>query len=635
MKRNKALWISLAAGMLVAGTATAQEETALTLDQVVITATKFDKKSSETGKVVRVITREELERFRGRNLAEILNDQAGMVINNAYGAPGSNLSYHLRGAAPRYTTIQLDGIPVADPSGITTFFDLNSLSPDQIERIEILRGANSTLHGSGAVAGVINIITKKGGTKPISVNGLLSAGSYGTYRGNANLSGTLQEGLFDYNVGYTYLDAEGFSSAMKDPAADPSGEAFDKDGFHRHSLNVNLAVRPVTNLSIKPYVRYSGSEYGYDGGAFTDGPGLGENRFLQTGLGMVRYLDDRGQWVGSYAYSGFKREVDDDPGTGTALSFFDGGHHHAETYLNYRISSLFHFIAGADFNALESNATTPYGEISADSSHMNYGSFFGSVFLSTDWGFNLEVGGRFNRHSIYGSNGTYTFNPSYLISPKQKVFANMASAFRVPVLDELYASYGNPKLEPELSRSYEAGYEGLFAGDKVKAALTVFRRDIKDVITFGPEFRYINFDRQQDYGLEAEVEVLAGAMNLNAFYAFTDGELTTADTSYNNLYKRPRHSAGIRLGYQAGPDWYFSLNSRYMGERTDLVFTPAGNQEKTLDAFILFDLYAQYQLSRQVRFFADLKNLTDADYVESTGYTTRGFNFNAGLSLSF
>src|SRR5690606_24616222 len=111
---------------------------------------------------------------------------------------------------------------------------------------------------------------------------------------------------------------------------------------------------------------------------------------------------------------------------------------------------------------------------STDSSHMNYGSFFGSVFLRTDWGFNLEVGGRFNRHSIYGSNGTYTFNPSYLISPKQKVFANMASAFRVPVLDELYASYGNPKLEPELSRSYEAGYEGLFAGDKVKAALTVF-----------------------------------------------------------------------------------------------------------------------------------------------------------------
>src|SRR3546814_9944326 len=108
-----------------------------------------------------------------------------MVINNNYGPQGSNLFYYLRGAAPKYTTIQIDGIPVADPSGITTFFDLNNLSLDQIERIEILRGAASTLHGSGAVAGVFNIITRTGGSKALAVDGVLSAGSYGTYRGNA------------------------------------------------------------------------------------------------------------------------------------------------------------------------------------------------------------------------------------------------------------------------------------------------------------------------------------------------------------------------------------------------------------------------------------------------------------------
>lgn len=617
--------------MLVAGTAAAQEK-ALTLDQVVITATKFDKKSSETGKVVRVITREDLDKLRGRNLAEILNDQAGIVINNVYGPQGSNMSYHLRGAAPKYTTIQIDGIPVADPSGITTFFDLNSLSPDQIERIEILRGANSTLHGSGAVAGVINIITKKGGNKPVSVNGLLSGGSYDTYRGNANLSGTLSGGLFDYNVGYTYLDSKGFSSA-KPQTGDTV--VFDKDGFEQHAVNLNFAIRPAAQLSIKPFLRYSKNEYDYDARAFTDGPNIGENRFLQTGLGLVKYLGDRGQWVASYSYANFDRRTDDAPGTGTALSYFDGVQHNAETYVNYRLSSSFHFIAGADFNELHSDAITPYGKISADSANMNYGSLFGSVFFSSPSGFNVEAGGRFNHHSLYGSNGTYTLNPSYLIASRHKVFVNLASAFRVPVLDELYASYGNPHLEPELSQSYEAGYEGVFAGEQLKVALTAFKRDVEDVITFGPDFRYINFDKQNDYGLEAEAEAVLGDLNLKAFYAFTDGELTTADTTYSNLYKRPRHSAGLRLGYQVRPDLYLSLNSRYMGERTDLVFTSGANEDKTLDPFVLLDFYAQYQFNKHFRLFADLKNITDADYVESTGYHTRGMNFTAGLSVSF
>src|SRR3546814_12073596 len=111
--------------MLVAGTAVEQEKP-LTLDQVVITATKFNKKSSETGKVVRVIGREELERSAGRSLSELLNDQAGMVINNNYGPQGRNLFYYLRVAAAKYTTIQIDGIPVAVHQGITTFLDFNN-----------------------------------------------------------------------------------------------------------------------------------------------------------------------------------------------------------------------------------------------------------------------------------------------------------------------------------------------------------------------------------------------------------------------------------------------------------------------------------------------------------------------------
>lgn len=621
-------------GIFLAGGAAAQE-TELTLDQVVVTATKFDKKSSETGKVVRVIDSEELEKYQGRSLVDLLNDQAGMVINNTYGPMGSNISYYMRGAASKYTSVQIDGIPVADPSAFTTFFDLNTLSLDQVERVEILRGASSTLHGSGAVAGVINIITKKGGSKAISLDGVLSGGSYDTYRGNANLSGNLAGDVFDYNIGYSYLDSKGFSSAAPVDTGGEDSVVFDKDGFKQQALNANFSIRPVENLTIKPFLRYSGIEYGYDGGAFTDAPNAGDNRMLQTGLGIVKYMPGRGQWVVSYALADFNRKLNEQSGADMVASDFDGVHHNAETYFNYRLSEKFQFIAGADFNALQTDAVTPFGGLSSDSAKMNYGSLFGSVFFSDASGFNLEIGGRFNHHSLYGNNATYTFNPSFLLNEHHKVFANIASAFRVPALDELYASYGSTSLEPERSQSYELGYEGVFAGKRLKLAVTGFVRDIKDVITFGPEFRYINFDRQKDHGLEAEAKaILTENLELTAFYAFADGELTQSDTTYNNLYKRPRHSAGLRLGYQLSPEFYIAVNSRYMGERTDLVFTPAAT-DKELESFILLDLYAQYRFGEHFKLFADLKNLTDAGYIESTGYNTRGFNFNAGLSFSF
>src|SRR3546814_13679139 len=95
---------------------------------------------------------------------------------------------------------------------------------------------------------------------------------------------------------------------------------------------------------------------------------------------------------------------------------------------------------------------------------MNYGSVYGSLFYSNASGINVEAGGRFNHHSLYGNNATYAVNPSFLINERHKVFVNVASAFRVPVLDELYASYGNPNLNPERSQSFKAGFEGLERG---------------------------------------------------------------------------------------------------------------------------------------------------------------------------
>jgi vitamin B12 transporter len=165
--------IFIAAAVIFSNQLQAQDRsdtTAKTLNEVIITATKFPVKQSETGKVVDVISQEQLQKSYGKSLGEILNQQPGLNINGADNPPGTNQTVYLEGASAGNTLIMVDGVPLYDASGITSEFDLNNFALNNIERIEILKGAQSTLYGSDAVAGVINIITKKSGTKPIKFN---------------------------------------------------------------------------------------------------------------------------------------------------------------------------------------------------------------------------------------------------------------------------------------------------------------------------------------------------------------------------------------------------------------------------------------------------------------------------------
>ncbi|MDQ2864092.1 MAG: TonB-dependent receptor plug domain-containing protein, partial [Bacteroidota bacterium] len=237
--------IFIAAAVLISSYAHAQKDTTgKTLDEVVITATKSEVKQSQTGKVVSVIDQATLQRNIGKSLTEILNYQAGIFVNGANNALGTNQDVYLRGAGSGNTLILIDGVPVGDPSLINNSFDLNNINPNQVERIEILKGAQSTLWGSDAVAGVINIITKKGGDKKLAPNASVSYGSYNTLKASAGIGGKIDK--LSYNLNYNYIKSDGFSSAY-----DSTGSAgFDKDGFKQNSIQANIGYKVSSQFSI-------------------------------------------------------------------------------------------------------------------------------------------------------------------------------------------------------------------------------------------------------------------------------------------------------------------------------------------------------------------------------------------------
>jgi vitamin B12 transporter len=509
--------ILLLAAVITGNQMYAQTDTIKNLQDVVVTANKFPQKQIETGKVLTVITQQQLQQSAAKTIGEVLNQQVGITVSGANNTLGTNQAIYIRGANSGNTLILVDGIPMNDPSGISMEFDLNTFSINQIERIEVLKGAQSTLYGSDAVAGVINIITKKSFDKPSNVNITLSAGSYDTYWASVNISGN-DDGLLNYFIGYSKVYSRGFSSAY-----DSTGKmGFDRDGFNQDVVQGSLGFPLTTKLSARVYGKYSYHRADIDAGAFADDKDYRyQNINANTGLAL-QYVLKNATLHFNYNYNWYNRTFLDDStdiggyykyqkGDYTGLSSF------AELYSSFQICKQLELLSGIDFrrNATDQTyiAIPDYGypvtPMSSDSVKSNQYSVYASLIFKSGKGLNAELGGRWNNHSIYGNNFTYSFNPSYTINKSVKLFINISSAYRVPSLYQLFSEFGNKNLKPEQSVSYEAGIQ--YSKNNFSTRAVGFKRNTKDVIIFYTDANwnsfYKNEDKQKAYGIELEASI--------------------------------------------------------------------------------------------------------------------------------
>lgn len=633
MKKEIKVWaITLIACWLWAPTLTMAQQDSLsitTLREVVVTATRFPKNVSETGKVLTIIDEEQLSRSAGKDLSQLLNEQVGLVINGANSNPAKDKSVFLRGAAGKYTLILIDGVPVNDPSGIDGAFDLRLLSIDQVERIEILKGSQSTLYGTDAIAGVINIITKKKGEKPFTGTGALSYGSFNTFRANVGVSGST--GNLDYQVGYTRLQTDGISEA-KEPN---DGADFDQDGFDQNALQINVGIKPSEKFSVRPFLRLNDFNGGYDMGAFADDPdGFYEARTLNYGAN-AEYHFRKGSLNVMYANNKTTRSFVSMFG---GPDEYDGRFNHGEVFGNFNISDHVQVLGGLSYQHVRMMATNA----TVENPTADMTSPYVSLFVSNLNGFSVEAGGRFVNHSVYGNNFTYSINPSYLIRNRVKLFANYGTGFKVPTLTQLYGPFGaNEDLKPEESVSTEGGVQFFSLDKRLDVRATYFNRKIENVITY--TVGYINQDKLNDHGIEVETTYSFNKLTLTGFYAYVDGEVTTqtgsgSETKPNDLLRRPNHSVGLTIGYRATDKLFASVNFKTFGRRNDLFFdfNTFTNNPVVLDAYQLLDVYVEYAvLDGRLKFFGDFRNLLNQHYYEVYGYNTQQFNATVGLRAAW
>lgn len=632
-----------------------QQDTTL-LDEAVITANKYPVKTSLTGKVVTIITRAQLERSGGKDLSQILNEQAGVFIAGANSNAGKDKSLYLRGARVDHTLITIDGVPVYDPSGIGGNFDIRNLSVNNIERIEILKGSQSTLYGSDAIAGVINIITKKNAVKAIAGNVMAAYGSNETFKANAGFNG--RSGKTDYNLSYTYFTTKGIDETINKT----NNPVTDRDGLTQNSVQTGMGFRPSGKIYIQPFFRYNRSKGDLDQGAFTD---EFDYTWLQTSWQTgVRneFVLGKAKLTALYSFNSIDRVYTDDStlsrnGFDTwSQGKYKGNEHFADVYITSPLSKELKLTGGIDYRSSQSDqlysSVSFFGPFKTENKKDSLHQRQWGVYSSLDWthssGFNMEAGARVNFHSSYGSHFVFNLNPSYLINKKIKLFANFSSAYRTPSLYQLYSEYGNKKLKPESAITAETGVQYYSTDNKFTGRITFFNRNVKDIIFFyfNPvtfSSQYINQDKQKDHGFELEATYqFTKQVVLKAFYSYVTGEIHTKtgnkDTAYKNLLRRPKSSAGINLSAGIKKHLLLSTNLLLADKRKDAYFDNSSftTVNVTLSSYVLWDVYAEYGFYKdRLKLFADLRNITGSKYTEISGFSTLRFNGYGGIRFSF
>ena len=619
---------------------------ATTVDQVVVTADRAATPLDQVGQQVTVLTLPQIRLDQETDVADILARTPGVTVDRN-GGPGQTTSLFIRGAESDQTVVLVDGVKVNDPSAVGAGYDFANLLTGDISRIEVLRGPQSTLYGSEAIGGVVNIITQDA-TRPLQGDAQAEGGSYGTAYVKGGLGG--KDGPATWRIGAYYNSTDSVS------AFDRALGGREADGFHTAGVSGRLSydLTPDVQLDERAYYTASRAEFdGYDRpvvppalySSFGDDDEFGRTQQVVDYTGLnVSLLDGRLKNRLAYEYNELDRRDEEPNGLYGGKSTFDGvGRSNTLDYEGiYAIASGYDLTFGAQ-DEKSSFDTSDYGGPAAKA-NASIDSGYAQLKGVVASGLTLTGGVRYDAHSAFGDHVTGQASAAWVVQPGTILRASFGQGFKAPSLYQLYSLYGTPSLRPEEANGWDAGVEQHLFADAVVVSATYFGRTSTNLIDFvdcfslitsqcavQPNGFYANIDKDRAQGVELQGDwrPLRG-LDLTANYTFDDDENRSAGALHLQLARRPKDTANLAATYVWPVRLSTTLAVRYADRSFDSDLT-----DVVLKSYTLLDIRAAYPLRGGLELYARVENLTDKRYETTYQYGTLGRAGYAGVRVSF
>ena len=647
MKRRIALLPAAVPLILFATQAAAQslaDSGDTSLDEVVVVATRSPAPLSTVGNSVTVLDDQAIEDSQATTSADLLAQTPGLSVART-GGIGQPTSVFIRGAESDQTVVVIDGVKMTDPSLAGGGFDFENLLIGDTSRIEILRGAQSTLYGSDAIGGVINITTADP-TQKSEGGGSLEGGSHGTGYGTANVGG-VSDALM-WRIAGSYYGSSGIPCFDRYLGGRRGCASQIGDGAGQ----IRYQLTPDVQLDLRGYIVSARTDFdGYDTPNFTFGDDS-EYGKTQQGMGYAGLTWSPGSLTNrlSVQYTGSEtREFDPNApanfGDPTPETFYAFGRNVREEYQGtWKLSDAGQVVFGAQNEHSTINTVSPFSPFIGAGVTIDSG--YAQAQYQVLKGLTLTAGGRYDHHDVYGGHGTGQLAAAWVLPDQSTVLrASFGQGFKAPSLYQLYSNYGNRALRPETANSWDTGIEQHMLQGHLVTSATYFQRTSRDLINFFDCFTpsplcatepfgyYANIARSLARGVELTGSLKAtDRLSFTANYTWMSAEdRSVGSATYGNaLPRRPGDTGNAAVSYV----WPFQLDTdlalRYAGPS----FDDAANQIR-LGGYVLLDFRTSLPINDHLQIYARAENLTDRHYEVAYQYGTPGRSAYIGARATF